>query len=115
MNRVLQGVLPSPPGKGQYKRSIAALPGQVIFLSESENNQFSFTAGFFLGKFAVPSVTPRHSGGMNFVFVDGHAQWYKLDDYSRLNVESTQADAEWAKPRVLYWFPCGDPDTCNKT
>ena len=110
MNRVLTGAL----GK-VYARSKAALPGQVIFLSESENDSFPFTDGFFLGKLAVPSVPPRHSGGMNFVFIDGHAQWYKLDDYSRTKVESSNADAEWAKPRVLYWYPCGDPDTCNKT
>src|ERR1039457_936598 len=72
MNRVLVGAFPSPPGKGLYKRSIAALPGQVVLFSESENNTFPMTDGYYIGKYAFPAVPPRHSGGMNFVFVDGH-------------------------------------------
>jgi prepilin-type processing-associated H-X9-DG protein len=92
-------------------RSLAALPGKVIFLSESENNRFPITDGFFIG---TPGTSPpRHLGGNNFVFVDGHAQWYKFADYSRTKPESTNADVEWSKPRALYWFPCGDPDTCG--
>jgi prepilin-type processing-associated H-X9-DG protein len=98
-------------------RSLAELPSQVIFLSESENNSFPFTDGYYIGKFASQPVPPRHSGGMNFVFVDGHAQWYKLDDYSRTVPESNNADLEWnpSKHHALYWFPCEDPNTCNKT
>ncbi len=112
MNRVLTGL------SGQvYKRTKAVLPAKTILFSESENNQFPFTDGFFIGPTTTappPAGTPRHSGGNNFVFVDGHAQWYKQADYSRTKVESFDAEIEWAKPRVLYWFPCGDPDTCNK-
>jgi prepilin-type processing-associated H-X9-DG protein len=107
LNRVLEGRMPSPPGKGLYKRSLAALPAQVILFSESENNSFSFTDGAFLGQ-----VPPRHSGGMNIVFVDGHAQWYKLADYSRTANEASNALNEWIISRVVYWFPCR---TCNKT
>jgi prepilin-type processing-associated H-X9-DG protein len=109
MNRVLTGLA----GK-VYTRSKAALPGQVILFSESENDSFPFTDGYFIGKLPPIPVPPRHSGGMNFVFVDGHAQWYKLDDYSRTKTEANNADWEWRIPRALYWFPCGDPDTCNK-
>ena len=114
MNRVLQGVLPSPPGKGQYKRSIAALPGQVILFSESENTMFSNTDGYFLGPNNPTPVPPRHSGGMNFVFVDGHAQWYALADYGRSSPMSSQSSAqiEWSQPHAVYWFPCS---TCNKS
>ena len=114
MNRQMQGVLPSPPGKGLYKRSVAALPGQVILLSESENTIFPFTDGYFLGPNAFPPVPPRHSGGMNFVFVDGHAQWYALADYGRPSPMSSQVSAqiEWSQPHAIYWFPCS---TCNKS
>jgi prepilin-type processing-associated H-X9-DG protein len=96
-----------------YPRSLSALPGQVIFLSESENNQFSFTDGFFIGPNNPTPVPPRHSGGMNFVFVDGHAQWYALADYGRPSPMSAPSSAqiEWAQPHALYWFPCR---TCNK-
>ncbi|MGA2137435.1 MAG: DUF1559 domain-containing protein [Verrucomicrobiia bacterium] len=107
MNRVNTG-----SGGHLYTRSLAALPGQVILLSESENDVYSFTDGYYLGKNAPIPVPPRHSGGMNFLFVDGHAQWYKLDDYSRTLSEATNPGREWSVPRAVYWFPCR---TCNKT
>ncbi len=107
MNRVLTGLAGTV-----CTRSRAALPGEVIFLSESENNSFPFTDGYFLGSSNYPMVSPRHSGGMNFTFVDGHAQWHALADYSRdVMTRSTSAQVEWAKPEALYWFPCS---TCNK-
>src|ERR1039457_5688686 len=34
-----------------YPRSKAALPAQVILFSESENNSFPFTDGFYIGKY----------------------------------------------------------------
>ena len=96
-----------------YTRSKSALPGQVILLSESENNSYPFTDGYYIGPNAPEQVPPRHSGGMNFVFVDGHAQWYKLDDYSRNSQTFSQgAEIEWSVPRAVYWFPC---KTCNKS
>ncbi len=110
MNRVLTGAM----GK-VYKRSKCEKPSETIFLSESENNYFSFTDGEYIG--VTPPVTivpPRHSGGMNFVFVDGHAQWINQPEFTRNHTEANNADSEWAKKRTVYWFPCGDPDTCNK-
>jgi prepilin-type processing-associated H-X9-DG protein len=105
MNRVLNGL-----SGNLRKRSIAALPGQVILLSESENNDYPFTDGFYLGTHGVePQNVPRHAGGDNFVFVDGHAQWYKQIDYSRTSAESvngTGSKAEWAHqpPYPIYWW-----------
>ena len=108
MNRVLTGV----NGK-VYQRSIAVLPAQTIMFSESENTVYSFTDGYYLGPHATPLVPPRHFGGMNFVFVDGHAQWIALADYGRLTplTTPTSAQTEWGQPQVVYWFPCR---TCNK-
>jgi prepilin-type processing-associated H-X9-DG protein len=109
MNRLENGLA----GR-RYPRSLSALPSQVILFSESENIIYPFTDGYFLGPNATPQVPPRHSGGMNFVFVDGHAQWYALADYGRPSPMSTPSSAqiEWAQPPALYWFPCR---TCNKT
>jgi prepilin-type processing-associated H-X9-DG protein len=108
MNRVMQGVFPSPPGSGQYKRSIAALPGQVILFSESEdsNPTFSYIDGYFLGL-----NTPRHYGGDNFVFVDGHAEWVPLAVYRWPQNYGNNAASEWQTSRQVYWFPC---PTCSK-
>lgn len=110
MNRVLQGAEPCP---GLYKRGIVTKPSDTVFLSESENNEFPFDDGYFLGPNAPTLVPPRHTGGMNFVFVDGHAQWVPLGDYGRaapLNTANS-AQVEYATPRKVYWFPCS---TCNK-
>ncbi len=108
MNRLNNGL-----GAHLYPRSLSALPSQVIFLSESENNLFPFTDGYIIGKFDPQTVPPRHSGGMNFVFVDGRAQWYEVDDYSRPMpmVSPVGAQIEWSKPQAVYWYPCS---TCNK-
>ena len=108
MNRLLTGI----SGK-LYQRSIAALPAQVIMFSESENNEFPWTDGYFIGPNSPVLTPPRHFGGMNFVFVDGHAQWYLLADYGRPAPMTTpqSAQIEWAVPRAVYWFPCR---TCNK-
>lgn len=109
MNRVLTGLA----GK-LYKRSVADKPSEVIFLSESENNDFPFTDGYFIGPNSPTLTPPRHSGGMNFVFLDGHAQWYLLNDYGRPTpmTTATSAQIEWATPKKIYWFPC---PTCNKS
>ena len=110
MNRLLTGNAGRP-----YTRGKAVLPGQVILLSESENNSYPFTDGYYIGPNAPEQVPPRHSGGMNFVFVDGHAQWYSLADYGRSQpmTPANAAQFEWAHnpPWKIYWFPCS---TCNK-
>lgn len=105
MNRVLQGVEPCP---GLYKRSISVKPSDTVFLSESENNSFPFCDGYFIGPNAPTIVPPRHTGGMNFVFVDGHAQWVVLGDYGRSSPMNTPnaAQVEWAIGRKVYWYPC---------
>lgn len=113
MNRVLTGLA----GK-VYKRNIADKPAEVIFLSESENNTFPFTDGYYIGPNSPPPLTlPRHSGGMNFVFLDGHSAWYSLADYGRsapMPNGPAGPQIEWAVSRKIYWFPCGRPE-CGKS
>src|ERR1043166_8195281 len=105
MNRTLTGL------SGQvYKRSIAVKPSQTIFLSESENDDFSYTDGYFIGNYGTPPQnTPRHSGGRNFTFLDGHVEWYAMNDYSRTSGEhqnGTGSKVEWAHdpPYKIYWW-----------
>ena len=109
MNRVLTGAA----GK-VYKRSKVDKASDTVFLCESENNDFPFTDGFYMGDNNSPVYPLRHPGGDNIVFVDGHVQLVARKDFTRSKSESNNADIEWAKPRVVYWFPCGDPDSCNK-
>jgi prepilin-type processing-associated H-X9-DG protein len=107
MNRVMSGALASCPDN-LYKRSIAALPGKTILLSESEDADpwYPFTDGYFLGR-----NSPRHSDGGNFLFVDGHAEWEPLAVYRWPTYYSYAAGNEWITPRQVYWFPC---KTCDK-
>jgi prepilin-type processing-associated H-X9-DG protein len=113
MNRVLTGL-----AGNVYKRSKCDKPSETVFLAESENNSFPFTDGNFIGTNprspSAGPVPPRHSGGMNFVFVDGHAQWVNQLEFDRTAIEANNADVEWGKKRTLYWFPCADPIGCNK-
>ena len=107
MNRVLTGCA------GQvYKRSIAVNPSQTFFLSESENNTFSFTSGLYLSTYNTPYVPPRHTGGMNFVFVDGHIEWLPQIKYERDTTDDSDPAAEWAHHNDYYWYPCS---TCYKS
>jgi prepilin-type processing-associated H-X9-DG protein len=96
----------------RYPRSKSALPAQVILLSESENDEYPFTDGYYIGVYGTPPAnTPRHFGGRNFVFVDGHAAWYATNDYSRTAAEmnnGTGSLIEWIHnpPYKIYWWPC---------
>ena len=113
MNRVLTGL----SGK-LYKRSIAVQPSQTVFLTESEadgtpaHDVFPYTDGYYIGAKAN-IVAPRHSGGDNLVFVDGHAEWVRQSDYEwPSSYGNNAALSEWLTSRKIYWFPCS---TCNKT
>jgi prepilin-type N-terminal cleavage/methylation domain-containing protein/prepilin-type processing-associated H-X9-DG protein len=105
MNRTLTGL----SGK-VYKRSIADKPTQTIFLSESENNDYPFVDGYYIGNYGTPPQnTPRHSNGRNFTFMDGHCEFYRMDDYSRSLAEmnnGTGSKVEWAHvpPYKIYWW-----------
>jgi prepilin-type N-terminal cleavage/methylation domain-containing protein/prepilin-type processing-associated H-X9-DG protein len=105
MNRVLTGL----SGK-VYKLTMVPIPNQVIFLSESENNDFSYTDGFYIGKYNTPlspANWPRHSKGRNFAFLDGHAEYYNMNDYSRWNNEMYNnggSITEYSRKHNIYWW-----------
>ena len=104
-----------------YRRSIAVKPAETVLLAESNPDGtpqcWPFTDGYRIGSFGVPSQNiPTHSGGMNFTFVDGRAQWYTQDDYTRTAAEinnNVGSQVEWAHdpPYKIYWWPC---PTCHK-
>jgi prepilin-type processing-associated H-X9-DG protein len=108
MNRLLTGALASCPGN-RHRRSSVALPAQTPLICDSDNWwNYSFTDGGYLG-----TVTPRHNGGINISFVDGHAEWVAYADYARSGSMGYSAYTEWIiKGRPIYWFAC---PTCDKS
>ncbi|HVM61960.1 MAG TPA: hypothetical protein VMV72_13950 [Verrucomicrobiae bacterium] len=111
MNRVMTGEL-APCPHNLYKRSIAVLPNKTVLMCDGDGSSdppYPFTDGGFLAR-----GVPRHNGGDNFVFVDGHADWVAYAAYFNPTIppgSDTMAGTEWARPRQIYWFPCR---TCNK-
>lgn len=64
---------PNPSRGGLYP-----FDGGDIVTGDSSQGQFPFTGGVpYSNGQAAPS--PRHLGGSNFLFADGHAKWYKLE------------------------------------
>jgi prepilin-type N-terminal cleavage/methylation domain-containing protein/prepilin-type processing-associated H-X9-DG protein len=114
MNRLLTGATAACPGN-LHKRSSVASPAQTPFIMDGEGAAgspnswaYSFTDGGFLG-----SIKPRHTGGINIVFVDQHTEYVKQADYARSGFMGYTANSEWiVKGRKIYWFAC---QTCDKT
>jgi len=108
MNRVLTGVKAGCE-YALYKRSVAVLPSQTVFLSEAEGgseHNYPFTDGGFLAKY-----TPIHNGGDNFTFVDGHVEWVPYAVYNDgFSPGTYNANSEWFTPKKIYWFPCAECD-----
>lgn len=94
-----------PNGTPLFKRSEVEKPSETIMFCENEGT-FSGTNGKY--------TPPRHSGGANFAFADGHAQWLTLQDYCRagnagcLNAAQEQdstALGDWKPGQKYHWFP----------
>jgi prepilin-type N-terminal cleavage/methylation domain-containing protein/prepilin-type processing-associated H-X9-DG protein len=94
-----------PNGVSQFKRSQCIKPSETLMFCENEGS-FSSTNGKY--------CPARHSGGSNFVFVDGHANWLQLQDYCRvLNPGCTNtilesdssASGDWKTGIKYHWFP----------
>jgi prepilin-type N-terminal cleavage/methylation domain-containing protein/prepilin-type processing-associated H-X9-DG protein len=75
-SRPAQGASYNPSRGGLYP--FEAGPANWIDVNKHELGTFPFDGGipYTTGQ-AAP--TPRHLGGTNFLFADGHAKWYKLE------------------------------------
>jgi prepilin-type N-terminal cleavage/methylation domain-containing protein/prepilin-type processing-associated H-X9-DG protein len=101
-----------PNGLNLFKRADAIKPAETIMFCENEGT-FSNTNGKYCPQ--------RHSGGGNFTFVDGHAQWLKFQDYCRaLNPgcsstisedDSSKLSGDWKGGVVYHWFPFASAPT----
>lgn len=100
-----------PSGPSTFRRSQSLDPARTILFCENEGT-FSQTNGKY--------CPARHSGGSNFVLVDGHAQWIAFQDWCRaLNPGCTNTTVEsdsstlgdWKKGTKYHWFPFANAPT----
>ncbi|MGD0651798.1 MAG: prepilin-type N-terminal cleavage/methylation domain-containing protein [Verrucomicrobiia bacterium] len=92
-----------PNGPEQFKRVEMTEPTTTIILAEEPEDNFGATNGKY--------ARARHSGGSNFVFGDGHAEWLPWASFCRecpanpALYNNSTASGDW-KPGVKYhWYP----------
>ena len=100
-----------PNGLPLFKRGQCTKPTDTIMFCESDGSISSSN-----GKYAVA----RHSGGANFAFVDGHAQWARFEDWCRAGnpgckntaqEQDSSALGDWKSGQKFHWFPYEDAPT----
>jgi prepilin-type N-terminal cleavage/methylation domain-containing protein/prepilin-type processing-associated H-X9-DG protein len=99
-----------PNGLRQFKRSEMTEPSTTIVLTEGREDTSPTVSS---------STPPRHSGGANMIFGDGHAQWLPWSDYCRgggacpnnIDPDDSSASGDWktlAPATKYHWFPFRD-------
>ena len=99
-----------------FRRSRMVSPATTIIFCEEPEDNFSETNGKYIaedptGTTYTPS-TARHSGGLNFVMGDGHAQWIRIEDYCRncpsdpgqFNDSGRGPTGDWFTGRPYHWW-----------
>jgi len=98
-----------------FRRSRMVSPATTIILVEEPEDVFPSTNGKFIAEDPFGNYTPstaRHSGGLNFVMGDGHAQWIRIEDYCRncpsdagaFNDSSVGPNGDWHAGRPYHWW-----------
>jgi prepilin-type N-terminal cleavage/methylation domain-containing protein/prepilin-type processing-associated H-X9-DG protein len=94
-----------PNGQALFKRSQCVKPAETLMFCENEGS-FSGTTGKY--------CPARHSGGGNFVFVDGHANWLQFQDWCRAGnsgctnailEDNSGSTGDWKTGVKYHWFP----------
>ena len=91
------------PPVGQTKVSQVVRPTDTVFLAEVDGNSptvgiaNSVTTGFY--------AIARHDRIGNFSMVDGSSRGMRTNDFWRSSAEANDAGTEWAKERLVYWYP----------
>lgn len=80
-----------------FFRDQVAEPSLTIMFTENSEGQLPSVSG--------RSTPGRHGGAANLVFVDGHAELVATNFFRRTRLEDRDSNAEWARPRDVYWYP----------
>jgi prepilin-type N-terminal cleavage/methylation domain-containing protein len=104
-------------GTPQTKISTILKPSQTIFMAEVDPDSGTDGAGTGAPGIAQSNVTGDHSAAgarhdynklEDFSMCDGSSIAARTNDFVRTSAESNSGSQEWAKDRVMYWYPAAD-------
>lgn len=97
-----------------YSLAEVRCPSNVFYLADVGSQVDSADGNAFAGWYLIPGYGyvsgsssarwqkgSRHVGGRNWIFVDGHAKWYKDPDPAKANQQSYQAMGIYTDPRTV--------------
>jgi prepilin-type N-terminal cleavage/methylation domain-containing protein/prepilin-type processing-associated H-X9-DG protein len=101
-----------------FRRSRMLSPATTIIFCEEPQSDPSFgvTNGKYIAEdpsqVSYNTSTARHSGGLNFVMGDGHAQWIRIEDYCRscpsdigqFSDSGQGPNGDWHIGRPYHWW-----------
>jgi prepilin-type processing-associated H-X9-DG protein len=101
-----------------FQRSRMISPATTIIFCEEPDSDptFGITNGRYIAEDPAATTynpsTGRHSGGLNFVMGDGHAQWIRVEDYCRRcpadpgteNDSGAGPTGDWHVGRPYHWW-----------
>jgi prepilin-type N-terminal cleavage/methylation domain-containing protein/prepilin-type processing-associated H-X9-DG protein len=110
-----------------FRRSRMVSPATTIIFCEEPDSDPTYgeTNGKYIGEDPIGIYnlsTARHSGGLNFVMGDGHAQWIKIEDYCRscptdvgqFNDSGRGPTGDWYIGRPYHWWFAPDISTSQQ-
>jgi prepilin-type processing-associated H-X9-DG protein/prepilin-type N-terminal cleavage/methylation domain-containing protein len=99
------------PTDWPFHRNQYVAPATTFIFCEEPEDNFPETSGEY-------DTVTRHSGGSNFVFVDGHVEWVKFGDFCRAknpnncplpigNIpwDDSSINGDWTSGIVYHWWP----------
>ena len=97
-------------GVQQTKLATVLKPSDTVFAAEQDPNTASAPSeSVVTGYYAVARHSYNQRG--NFSMCDGSSRAARTNEFMRTSAEANSSSTEWAKERVIYWYPT--PTTPN--
>jgi len=100
-----------------FRRNQYVAPATTIIFCEEPEDNWPETQG-------RDDTVTRHSGGSNFVFVDGHVEWVKFGDFCRasnpnncplpignIGWADSSINGDWTAGIIYHWWPFVESNT----
>ena len=100
-----------PTGVPQTKLTDIKIPTDTIFLAEQDTTTVTNTPSESVTNGKYSAVRHANNKLENFAMCDGSCRTARTNEFWRDNSTYYSASAEWATPRLMYWYP--SPTTPN--